>query len=111
VVAGIALWAALRNLEPSRAAYLLFGAVPLLSQNAFSWYFLWVAPLLVFFPNPAWLLLTVLQFLSYHVLIGYGILGVWKFDPFYLWLEYAPFYALLLAQAFLPGRSAGREDG
>ena len=108
VVAGIALWAALRNLEPLRAAYLLFGAVPLLSQNAFSWYFLWVTPLLVFFPNPAWLLLTVLQFLSYHVLIGYAATGAWKFDPFYLWLEYAPFYALLAALPFLPGRDANR---
>jgi len=106
VVAGIALWAALGNLDPLRAAYLLFGAVPLFSQNAFSWYFLWVTPLLVFFPNPAWLLLTVLQFLSYHVLIGYGILGVWKFDPLFLWLEYAPFYALLAARNFFPG-SAG----
>lgn len=106
IVAGIALWAALRSVDPLRAAYLLFGAVPLLSQNAFSWYFLWVTPLLVFFPNPAWLLLTILQFLSYHVLIGYGILGTWRFEPFFLWLEYAPFYALLLAQNFLPGRSA-----
>jgi len=111
VVAGIAVWAALRNLEPARAAYLLFGAVPLFSQNAFSWYFLWVTPLLVFFPNPAWLLLTILQFLSYHVLIGYGILGAWKFDPLYLWLEYAPFYALLVAQPFLPGRAAGKKEG
>ncbi len=105
IVAGIALWAAIRNIEPLRAAYLLFGAVPLLSQNAFSWYFLWVVPLLVFFPNPAWLLLTVLQFLSYHVLIGYGITGDWKFDPFFLWLEYGPFFALLVWQAF---RSGGR---
>lgn len=110
VVAGIAVWAALRNLEPPRAAYLLFGAVPLFSQNAFSWYFLWVAPLLVFFPNPAWLLLSVLQFLSYHVLIGYGILGVWKFDPLFLWLEYAPFYALLVAFAVLPGRAVGKKQ-
>ena len=105
IVVGIALWAALRNVEPLRAAYLLFGAVPLLSQNAFSWYFLWVAPLLVFFPNPAWLLLTILEFLSYHVLIGYGITGVWKFDPLFLWLEYAPFYVLLVAQAFLRDRT------
>jgi len=114
IVAGIGLWAALRNIDPLRAAYLLFGAVPLLSQNAFSWYFLWVTPLLVFFPNPAWLLLTILQFLSYHVLIGYGILGTWKFDPFFLWLEYGPFYALLLVQNFLPGRiaaPAGRKAG
>ncbi|HMD30947.1 MAG TPA: glycosyltransferase family 87 protein [Candidatus Acidoferrales bacterium] len=107
VVAGIAVWATLRNVDPLRAAYLLFGAVPLFSQNAFSWYFLWMAPLLVFFPNPAWLLLTILEFLSYHVLIGYAALGVWKFDPLYLWLEYAPFYALLAARSFLPGKASG----
>jgi len=111
VVVGIALWCALGNLDPLRAGYLVFGAIPLFSQNAFSWYFLWVAPLLVFFPNPAWLLLMVLQFLSYHVLIGYGIVGTWKFDPFFLWLEYGPFYALLVAQAFLPARAVGTKAG
>lgn len=111
VVLGIAAWAALRDAEPARAAYLLFGAVPLLSQNAFSWYFLWVAPLLVFYPNPAWLLLTVLQFLSYHVLIGYAASGSWKFEPFYLWLEYAPFFLLLVAQPFLPGNARGEKAG
>ena len=111
VVAGMALWAALRNLEPPRAAYLLFAAVPLLSQNAFSWYFLWVVPLLVFYSNPAWLMLTVLQFLSYHVLIGYAATGAWKFDPFFLWLEYAPFYALLAAQSLLPARIRSPRTG
>jgi alpha-1,6-mannosyltransferase len=98
VVSGIALWAAARRLDPLRAAYLLFGAIPLFSQNAFSWYFLWIAPLLCFFPNPAWLLLTILQFLSYHVLIGYQAFGVFRFEPFYLWLVYGPFYALLAFQ-------------
>jgi hypothetical protein len=60
-------------------------------------------PLLCFYPNPAWLLLTVLQFLSYNVLIGYGILGVFKFDPFLQALVYVPFYALLIG-LFLYGR-------
>jgi hypothetical protein len=41
-------------------------------------------------------LLTVLQFLSYNVLIGYGILGQFKFDPLMQWLVYAPFYGLLV---------------
>ena len=110
VVAGIAVWAAMRNIDPLRAAYLLFGAIPLFSQNAFSWYFLWVAPMFVFFPNPAWLLLTILQFLSYHVLIGYAASGVWKFDPFFLWLEYVPFYGLLIALPFLPGRNGSARE-
>ena len=41
-------------------------------------------------------MLTVLQFLSYNVLIGYGILGQFHFDPFMQWLVYTPFYALLI---------------
>jgi hypothetical protein len=110
IVAGISLWVALRNLDPLRAAYLLFGAVPLFSQNAFSWYLLWVTPLLVFFPNPAWLLLTILQFLSYHVLINYQASGEWRFEPFYLWLAYGPFYTLLLGRYFFRGGATGRES-
>jgi hypothetical protein len=93
---GLAFWLAWKKEEPVRAAYLLIGTVLMFSPNGYSWYFTWIVPLLCFFPNPAWLLLTVLQFLSYNVLIGYGILGVFKFDPLMQWLVYAPFYALLV---------------
>ncbi len=102
IVAGLSIWAAARRLDSVRAAYLLFGAVLLLSPNAFPWYFTWLVPFLVFFPNPAWLLLTVLQLLSYHVLIDYQASGAWHFQPFYLWLTYGPFYALLLWQLIRP---------
>ncbi|MFZ0335040.1 MAG: glycosyltransferase 87 family protein [Candidatus Acidiferrales bacterium] len=93
IVVGLALWAAARRLEPERAAYLIFGAILLLSPNAYPWYFTWIIPFLCFFPNPAWLLLTILQFLSYSVLIDYRILGTWRWSPLMLWLVYAPFYA------------------
>jgi len=93
---GLALWLAWKRAEPTRAAYLLIGTSLVLWPNGYSWYFTWIVPLLCFFPNPAWLLLTVLQFLSYNVLIGYGILGEFRFDPFFQWLVYLPFYALLL---------------
>lgn len=95
IVVGLAFWAAARRLEPERAAFLIFGAILLLSPNAYPWYFTWIIPLLCFFPNPAWMLLTILQFLSYSVLIGYGILGTWHWSPLMIWLEYAPFYAWL----------------
>jgi hypothetical protein len=69
--------------------------------------------MLGFFPNPAWLLLTVLQFLSYHVLINYQASAVWHFQTEYLWLTYGPFYVLLLWRWLFPpkveettGRSA-----
>jgi alpha-1,6-mannosyltransferase len=93
---GSALWLAWKRADPVRAAYLLIGTSLLFWPNGYPWYFTWIVPLLCFFPNPAWLLLTVLQFLSYNVLIGYGILGQFRFDPRIQWLVYAPFYALLV---------------
>jgi len=105
VVLGLAIWAAARNIEPLRAAYLIIGAILMLAPNTYSWYFTWIVPLLCFFPNPAWMLLTILQFLSYKVLIEYQINGIWHFDPYFQWLTYAPFYALLLGSALLNRRS------
>jgi len=94
---GLALWLAWKRAEPARAAYLLIATSLVFWPNGYPWYFTWIVPLLCFFPNPAWLLLTILQFLSYNVLIRYGILGEFKFDPLMQWLVYVPFYALLIA--------------
>jgi Glycosyltransferase family 87 len=96
VIWGLAFWLGWKRAEPTHAAYLLIGTSLILWPNGYSWYFTWIVPLLCFFPNPAWLMLTVLQFLSYNVLIGYGILGQFHFDPFMQWLVYTPFYALLI---------------
>src|SRR5260221_316046 len=103
---GLALWLAWKRAEPARATYLLIGTSLVFWPNGYPWYFTWIVPLLCFFPNPAWLLLTVLQFLSYNVLIGYGILGQFKFDSLMQWLVYAPFYVLLIGQ-WLVNRKRG----
>lgn len=117
VVAGLAIWVAfadplrgrpLTGGDAARAAYLLVGAILMLAPNGYSWYFTWIVPLVSFFPLrgsiTAWLLLTVLQFLSYNVLIDFEATGRWHFGVFYQWLTYAPFYALLLAQALVGKR-------
>jgi len=109
VVLGLAIWVAARKIEPLRAAYLVIGAILMVAPNTYSWYFTWIVPLLCFFPNPAWMLLTILQFLSYKVLIEYQINGIWHFDPYFQWLTYAPFYALLLGGALLNRR--GQQAG
>jgi alpha-1,6-mannosyltransferase len=106
----LAFWLAWKKAEPARAAYLLIGTILAFGPNGYSWYFTWIVPLLCFFPNPAWLMLTVLQSLSYNVLIGYGILGVFQFDPRMQWLVYAPFY-LLLAGQWLYSRKRGLQSG
>jgi alpha-1,6-mannosyltransferase len=104
---GLAFWVAWKKADPARAAYLLIGTILAFGPNGYSWYFTWIVPLLCFFPNPAWMMLTVLQFLSYNVLIGYGILGVFRFDPLMQWLVYAPFYTLLAGHWWYARRNPG----
>lgn len=99
VTVGLAIWTALRKIEPTRAAFLILGSILIFSPNSYPWYFTWVIPFLCFNFNPAWLLLTILQFLSYKVLIEYQDYGIFNFDPRYLALTYIPFYALLVWQA------------
>ena len=95
VVIGLALWLAVRRADPIRAAFLLIGTVLLFAPNGYPWYFTWIVPLLCFYPSPAWLLLTILEFLSYKIFLNYRALGVWQFDPLFQWMCYVPFYALL----------------
>jgi len=83
VVLGLALWLAVRRADPTRAAFLLIGTILLFAPNGYSWYFTWIVPLLCFYPSAAWLLLTVLQFLSYKIFINYRAVGDWQFDPFF----------------------------
>jgi type IV secretory pathway VirB2 component (pilin) len=107
---GLAFWLAWKRADPTRAAYLLIGTILVFGPNGYSWYFTWIVPLLCFFPNPAWLMLTVLQFLSYNVLIGYGILGIFRFDPLMQWLVYFPFYLLLVAHWAYSRKSGLRQQ-
>ena len=95
-VAAVAGFLAGRGTPPLRAAFLILGTVLMCAANVFPWYLTWILPLLAVYPNAAWLALTVLVFLSYNVLIGYGVLGVWAGDPVFQVLEYVPFYGLLV---------------
>jgi hypothetical protein len=110
VIWGLSLWLAWKRADPTRAAYLLLGTSLAFWPNGYSWYFTWIVPLLCFYPNPAWLMVTVLQFLSYNVLIGYGILGQFHFDPTIQWLIYFPFYILLIAHWLFRRKPAIRES-
>ncbi len=65
------------------------------SANCFPWYLSWLVPLLALYPGSPLLLWTALVVLSYNVLIGYGVLGIWEDWPLMRLLEYAPVYALL----------------
>ncbi len=108
VVAGlvVAAWAVILWRAPDLAAGLraVIVTLLLLAANCFPWYLTWFLP---FGPPASLLLWTALAPLSYHVLIDYRLLGLWRETPLYLWLEYGTVYAMLLAclwrRAFRPG--------
>jgi alpha-1,6-mannosyltransferase len=80
----------------------LIGAFTLLTQNLFSWYLLWLLPLVALFVRPGqvlglradgwtgWWLFCGLVGLSYTFFIR------WQPIPAALWLQFAPLYGLLL---------------
>ena len=82
----------------------------LLSANCFPWYLSWLLPFLAIYPNAALLLWTALVTLSYHVVIGYGALGVWQESLEFRLLEYVPVYAMLIGK-FVARRFGGARRG
>ena len=82
--------------------YVLYGTICMISPTLHPWYLIWLVPMLVFFQNRAWILLTGLIILSYQVLVDYYKAGVWQESPITLLIVYVPFYALLLYDLLYP---------
>ena len=79
-----------------RVSFIALGSLLLLTPVLHPWYLCWMVPLLVIYPNRAWMFLTGSVFLSYWVLKGYVETGVWKESVMVKTVEYLPFYSLLL---------------
>lgn len=93
--------------SPVKSAMIMIGGALLLTTTVQPWYLVWMVPFLCFSLNRAWLLLTGLVMLSYHVLIRYDTEGVWSES---LWIKlaiYVPFYILLLSDSLRSLRSRG----
>lgn len=105
LVLSIIVWYFGRTLLES--AMIMIGAALMLTTTVQPWYLLWMVPFLFFLPNRAWLLLTALTMLAYHVLIRYQAEGIWAES---LWIKlviYIPFYLLLFSDGFRNYRSGG----
>lgn len=89
-----------RSMPVLKSAMTLIGGALLLTTTLQPWYLLWVVPFLCFYPNRAWILLTGLIMLSYHVLIRYMADGIWIENMWIKTAIYVPFYALLIADGW-----------
>ncbi len=84
------------NLWFFKIGLIFLGGFFLLSPTAHPWYLCWLLPFLVVVPNRAWILLTGLAGLSYWILIDYAKTGIWQETSWVKWVEYSPFYLLLI---------------
>ena len=92
--------------DPIKTAFVLIGAYLLLTPTFQPWYMVWIIPFLCLFPNPAWILLSGLVMASYHVLILFAQVGIWKEAEWIRLVQFLPFYGLLLwglARKYLVG--------
>ena len=100
--AGLACLLAWRKVDPIRGTFLVLAGALLLSPTVHPWYLLWVVPFLALRPNRAWILLTGLVPLSY--LDPGPLLNGAAAQPWVRWVEYLPFFALLIADAVISQR-------
>ncbi|MCB0255080.1 MAG: DUF2029 domain-containing protein [Anaerolineae bacterium] len=117
---GIALWMVLRPAPDGetavRRSIWLIGAYTLLTQNLFSWYLLWMLPLVaIFLPSvplgqglagirdalrvPGSLAWTGWWLFCGLIGLSYSFFIVWRPAPWALWAQYLPLYLLLIAEA------------
>lgn len=97
-------WIISKDWDIIKSSFFLIGTALLLTTTLHPWYLLWIIPFLCFYRNAAWLSLTALVSLSYQVLIGYALTGVWDENHWIRWLEYVPFYGMLIYGYFSRGR-------
>ncbi len=90
-----------------RRCILPIGSVTLLSQNLFSWYMLWLLPLLAIFLSPSKKSLGILKFPRLDAWTGWwlfcGLIGLsytffihWKPVEAAIWAQYLPLYLFLI---------------
>lgn len=89
--------------DPFRSAFVLLGGFLVLTPTVQPWYLVWIIPFLCLYPNPAWILLSGLAALSYHVVIGFVLTGNWQEETWVRYVQYVPFYGLLIARSVRDG--------
>ena len=94
----ILLWSLTRYKDSYYIAFVSLSAYLLLAPTLHPWYVLWILPFLVLFPRLSWLVFSALVLLAYQVLIEYSRRGLWQEQAWILWLEYFPFYLLLVIE-------------
>lgn len=76
----------------------LLSALLLLSPVVHPWYICWMIPFMVVLPRASWIVFSGTVFISYWILKGYFLNGVWEENNFIKLAVYAPLFLLLVIE-------------
>lgn len=88
----------IRSKDVIKGAFIILGALILLSPTVHYWYLGWVLPFAVLFPSLPWLLLFALSGFYFSAWIQFGRMGEWYQPITWHRLQWIPFYILWLPQ-------------
>lgn len=88
----------IRVTDVVKGAFIILGALILLSPTVHYWYLSWVLPFAVLFPSLPWLLLFALSGFYFSAWVQFGRTGEWYQPIGYLRLQWIPFYILWVPQ-------------
>jgi|ERR1051326_3617902 hypothetical protein len=121
ILVGTGLWLIFRNEDWLHAGYIMTGTFLLLSPTVHPWYATLILPFLCFYRNLGWLAFTALVTISYTSLVVSRLDGVWPGIALFSnrgagpetlfagWLEYGPFFVLLVWSAIKLRKQAGSQ--
>lgn len=99
---GILLFIYLFEHDKLRSIYLALGTVLVCLPTLHPWYLLLMAPLMVVYPSRAWLYLMLATIATLPVLSHELYTGTFQEIKWVKWVEYFPFFALLIHDAIVP---------
>jgi len=104
LLVGVLAWIALsQRLSLLNGVKLSLLAMLLCSATFYPWYLIYLIPFMALEAQPSEWFLTAAVFLSYAVRLSYNAGGPWRESEWVRWLQYGPYYLLLLLD-FLRGR-------
>jgi rSAM/selenodomain-associated transferase 2 len=101
-------WVWLSEDDPLRGIYLAIGCMLILLPTLHPWYLMLVAPFMCFFPSRAWIYLQAAMLFTFPVLGHEFRTNVFQEIPSLKFLEYIPFFIILVWALFRGGRFPGK---
>ena len=104
VILCVLVWVTYLRCSPPKACFIMLTTFVLLTPTLHPWYLVWLIPFLVFQPHVGWLGFSLMVALSYEVLIGFRLEGVWEESAWVWAIEFGTLMVMSILLYIYPQR-------